>query len=344
MFNVRTAVLAATSFLALQSAAWAETVEEFYSGKTITMTVAAGSGGMADSVARAFAEIFVSHIPGQPDVVIQNIPGGGGLVGATQLKSAGEDDGTEVGFLLGNVVTAPLLTGNTQFDPREVTWLGAIDSGDYPRALYAYETSDVQTAGGMFETEMVMGATSFSHYNRVFPAMLQQFGGAKFNIVAGYKGSGEVNLAMERGEVDGWVTGSQHIRAHVGTAGQWILEEKLKPLILFADAPDPRHPDLPVAMDYITDPEQQAVARFLFKASSVGRPLAVPAGVPQDRVDALRGAINATFADPAFAEFIQSSGLGEARLQTVEELEGLITSFYEAPEDIIDTVRSFTKN
>lgn len=344
MFKLSTAVIVATGCFAFHNVAWAETVEEFYSDQTITMTVAAGSGGMADSVARAFADIFVSHIPGHPDVVVQNVPGGGGLVGATQLKSAGKDDGTEIGFLLGNVITAPLLTGNDQFDPREVTWLGAIDSGDYPRALYAYQTSPVQTEEGMFDTEMVMGATSFSHYNRVFPAMLQEFGGAQFNIVAGYKGSGEVNLAMERGEVDGWVTGSQHIRAHVGTAGQWILEEKLKPLILFAEEPDPRHPDLPVAMDYITDPDQQQVARFLFKASAVGRPLAVPAGVPEDRVDALRAAVEATFADPAFAEFIATSGLGEAQLQTVDQLEELIAGFYAAPTEIIDAVREFTNN
>ena len=340
----RTAAFTVTSVLAFHSSAVAETVEEFYTGKTITMTVAAGNGGMADSVARAFSEIFVSHIPGQPDVVIQNVPGGGGLVGATQLKSAGATDGTEVGFLLGNVITAPLITGNDQFDPREVTWLGAIDSGDYPRALYAYQSAEVQSAEAMFTTEMVMGATSFSHYNRVFPAMLQEFGGANFNIVAGYKGSGEVNLAMERGEVDGWVTGSQHIRAHVGTAGQWLLEGKLTPLMLFAEEPDPRHPGLPVAMDYITDPAQQEVARFLFKASSVGRPLAVPAGVPEDRVEALRDAVEATFADPAFAEFIATSGLGEAQLQTVEDLDALIAGFYATPDEILETVRGFTIN
>ena len=345
MFNYKAIPgLVAASLITIGGSATAQSVEEFYGGKTITMTVAAGGGGMADSVARAFADIFASHIPGHPDVVIQNVPGGGGLVGATKLKSAGATDGTEVGFLLGNVITAPLITGNNQFDPREVQWLGAIDSGDYPRALFAYESSPVQSADALFADNMEIGATSFSHYNRVFPAMLQEYAGAKLNIVAGYKGSGEVNLAMERGEVDGWVTGSQHIRAHVGRAGEWIKEGKLVPLVLFAAEPDPRHPDLPVVMDYIKEPEQKAIANFLFAASKVGRPLAVPADVPADRVEALRAAVVATFEDPAFAEFVASSGLGEAQLQTVGEIEGLIAGFYGTPEATLEAVRAFTTN
>lgn len=330
------------SLLAFAGTAQAETAEEFYSGKTVTITVAAATGGMADTVARAFAQVFAHHIPGNPAIIVQNMPGAGGLVGGAYLAAAAKNDGTELAFLLGNVITTPMVTGNTQFDPRNVEWIGAINSGDYPYATYAYESSPVQSADQLFDTEMVIGATSFTNYNRVFPAMMNEFAGTKFKIVAGYKGSGEVELAMERGEADGWFTGSQHIRELVGNAGEMIKAGHLKPILLMASKADPRHPDLPVAMDYITDPEHKQVAQFLLDSSSVGRPVAVPQGTPPELVEALRTAMAETFADPEFASFVQDSGLGEASLQSTEELQSLIDGFYATPEAVLEKVRTFT--
>ncbi len=343
MFD-RSALIAvsAAGMVALSGAANAETAEEFYAGKAITMTVAAATGGMADTVARAFAQVFASHIPGQPQIIVQNMPGAGGLVGGAYFARAAKNDGTEIAFLLGNVITTPMITGNTQFDPRKMAWIGAINSGDYPYATYAYESSPVQSADQLFDTEMVIGATSFTNYNRVFPAMMNDYAGTKFKIVAGYKGSGEVELAMERSEADGWFTGSQHIRELVGNAGAMIKEGHLKPILLMASKPDPRHPDLPIAMDYITDPDNRQVAQFLLDSSSVGRPIAVPQGTPDELIDALRTAMAETFADPAFADFVKASGLGEAELQTPEELQTLIDGFYATPEAVLEKVRTFT--
>jgi tripartite-type tricarboxylate transporter receptor subunit TctC len=334
--------MTAASIFALATSVQAQSAEEFYDGKTINMTVAAATGGMADTVARAFAQIFAKHIPGEPSIVVQNMPGAGGLVGGAYLAGAAKNDGTEIAFLLGNVITTPLVTGNNQFDPREVEWIGAINSGDYPYAAYAYEGSPVQTAEEIFSKEMVIGSTSFTNYNRVFPAMMNEYAGAKFQIVAGYKGSGEVELAMERGEADGWFTGSQHIRELVGNAGAMIEAGTLKPIMLMASEHDPRHPDLPVAMDFIKDPEQQKVAQFLLDSSSVGRPVAAPKGTPAELVEALQQAMADTFADPEFAAFIETSGLGEAKLQSADELHSLIDGFYATPEVILDKVRVFT--
>lgn len=338
----RTAV-AATAALLLAGAqgAEAQSAEEFYAGKTVTLLVGAAPGGMADSVARGFADVFQSHIPGNPTIVVQNLPGAGGLVAAAQLSASGADDGTEIGFLLGNVFTTPLVTGKNQFDPREVQWLGAIDSDDYPYAAYAFEGSPVQSAEEMLNTKMVVGSTSFTNYNRVFPAMLNEFAGTQFEIVSGYKGSGEVYIAMERGEVDGWFEGSQTVRSPIGTSGEYIKGGRMKPILLMATEKDERHPELPVAMDFITDPEQQAVANFIIKSSSMGRPLAVPASVPEDRVAALRQAIADTFADPKLKEEMMKSQIAVARLQDHDYIATALDDFYGSSEAVVAKVRSF---
>lgn len=324
--------------------AQAQTPAEFYAKNTVTLMVAAAPGGMADSVARGFAEVFSKHIPGQPEIIVQNIPGAGGLVGASKLQHAGPKDGSTIGFLLGNVITTPLVTKKeAQFDPRTVNWIGAIDSDDYPYAAYAMTSSPVQSAAQMFETEMVVGSTSFTNYNRVFPALVNKFAGSKLDIVSGYKGSGEVYVAMERGEVDGWFEGSQTLRSPIGVSGEFIASGKMKPLMLMAAKRDERHPDLPVLMEFISDPADKEVAQFILSSSSVGRPIAVPAGVPEDRVAALRTAIADTFADPELAKTMARSNIATARLQTHERLNELLDGFYGTSDEVLGQVRSLMK-
>lgn len=325
--------------LLLGSAAQAQ---EFYDGKTVTLAVAAAPGGMADSVARGFAHVFAGHIPGTPEIVVQNMPGAGGLLGGSWIMNKAAKDGTEIAFLLGNVITTPLVTGKTQFDPREVTFLGALDSDDYPYALYAFDTSRVQSADDLTTAPMIVGSTSFTNYNRVFPAMLNEYAGLKLDIVSGYKGSGEVYLAMERGEVEGWVEGTQTLRNPIGPSGEYIAEGRMKPLLLLANAPDQRHPDLPVALDLIDDPEQKAVATFLFDSSAVGRPLVVPEEVPQERVALLRQAVQDALNDPELARYLkESAGIASTELQSAEEIEAMIDGFYATPDNVLDKVRGF---
>ena len=333
--------LAAAGALTAQTAAQAQTPEDFYKGRAVTLVVAAAPGGMADSVARGFSTILQKHIPGNPDIVIQNMPGAGGIVGGAHIMNAAEADGSVIGFLLPSVVSSPLVTGNAQFDPRRVGWLGAVDSDDYPYALYAFGSSPVQAAVDLFDRTMVVGSTSFSNNNRIFPAMMKDYAGMNFEIVSGYKGSGEVYLAMERGEVDGWFEGSQTLRLPIGTLGQFIAEGRTRPILLMASARDARHPDLPIALDFIKDPDQRAVAKFIMDTSAVGRPIVAPEGVPEDRLAALRQAVTDTFADPALETYMSETVNAVARLQTSEEIEQIIAEFYATPETVLDTVRGF---
>ncbi len=321
----------------------AETAEEFYTGKVVTLVVAAEAGGFADTIARTFVTELAKNFPGNPEFVVVNKPGAGGLVAAAQLQNTEAKDGTTIGFLLGNVLTTPLVTGKEdQFDPHKVQWIGSIENGDYPYALYVKTDAGIDSFDQLLSQKLVLGATSFTNYNRVFPALMNQDLGTQIDIVAGYKGSGEVYLALERGEVQAWMEGSHAIVNPTNKAGQMIADGTLKPLALMATETDPRWPDLPVLGDLLTDPAQKSVAEFLMSSSAAGRPIAVPAEVPADRVDAIRAAFAATLDNPdtvaAMQEILHTPVV--VKIDHVE-IAGMIDGFYSAKPEVLETVRSF---
>jgi len=327
----------------LAGPASAETPGEFYKGKDVTVVVAAAAGGLADSVARVFVARMAEHMPGHPQMIVVNKPGAGGMVAASQLEKTEAKDGTTIGFLLGNDITTPLVTDkNAQFDPRKVQWLGAIDSGDYPYAFYVSKNSPVQSAEDLKTKKLVVGSTSFTNYNRVFPAMMNKYMGTNIDIVAGYKGSGEVYLALERGEVDGWFEGSHAILSPVNKLGQMIKDGEIKPIMLMGDEPDEDIPNLPVVMSGIDGDDNRDVADFILASSAIGRPLAVPAQVPADRVAALRKAFDDTFADADFGAYMMKTvNTPVARRQSAEYLGQKIDKFYKASDAVLEQVRSF---
>ncbi|SLN22896.1 Tripartite tricarboxylate transporter family receptor [Aquimixticola soesokkakensis] len=344
IFNTgKCAVFGLGALLASTAVVQAQTAEEFYTGKTVTMVVAAAPGGFADTIARTFVTKFAQHFPGKPEFIVVNKPGAGGIVAAAQLQNTEAKDGTTIGFLLGNVLTTPLVTGQTaQFDPHNVQWIGSIRNGDYPYALYAKTDSDIQSAQDLFDKTLVVGSTSFTNYNRVFPALMNEYIGTQMDIVAGYQGSGEVYLALERDEVSGWMEGSHAILNKTNKAGQMIDEGTLKPIMLMAKETDERWPDLPILEDYITDENQRAVANFLMTSSASGRPIAVPAEVPAERVEAIRAAFDETFADPEFVPYMQEMLSTPVVLSlSDDDLNGMINDFYAASEETLEKVRGF---
>jgi tripartite-type tricarboxylate transporter receptor subunit TctC len=335
--------LAMTGLLASGLGVQAETAEEFYSGKTVTLMVAAEAGGFADTIARSFATEFQKNFPGHPEFIVVNKPGAGGLVAASQLQNSEAKDGTTIGFLLGNVLTTPLVTGKeNQFDPHKVQWIGSIENGDYPYALYANTTAGINSPEDLMANKLVLGATSFTNYNRVFPALMNDYIGTKIDIVSGYKGSGEVYLALERGEVSGWMEGSHAIVNETNKAGQMIAAGTLKPVMLMATAKDMRWPDLPVLQDYLKDDEQRAVAGFLMDSSAAGRPIAVPAEVPEERVAAIRAAFEATLDNPEtvqhLKDMLKTPVVVKISAGTIDEM---VSAFYAATPEVLEKVRSF---
>lgn len=334
----RRAVLSAVAISVAAAAAGpavGQSVENFYRGKAITLVVSAEPGTPTDTVARQFARYFAKNIPGQPKAIVMNVGGAGGMVAAASLQTKQPSDGTVVGFLQRNNLYVPLLdTKQKSFDPRQVRWIGSLDKVNY--CIVAMTRSGVTTADDLFKKKLTIGATGFSNENRILPALLNEHVGAKLNIVPGYTGRGEVYLAMQRGEVDGWASTVDGLRE--GEPAKMLAEGKMKVLLQLGWKSQPDLPNVPSLSAYVTKPEDKALFDFFLAPFEAGRPVAVPKDVPQDRVDALRAAFTKTMADPEFVKAITSQGFPVDPIDGAA-VEQIVTKLYATPKPVLDAAR-----
>lgn len=318
---------------------FAETPEEFYKGKTVTLIVSAAPGGGADLYARAFVKYFSKHLPGTPNVIVSNIPGAGGLTAAAQLEHSEPRDGTVVAVLQRNNLYLPLVSAEKiAFDPQAVNWIGSLNKETY--ALVTWETSPVKTIDDLFSKPMTLGATSFNNENRTFPAVINQYLGGKIDIIAGYKGNDEIALAMERGEVQGRALTVTSLMS--GNDASWIKEGKIHVVAQMGVEKNPAIPDVPLLLDYVKDPDAKMLFEFLFLPLQAGRPIAAPPEVPADRLAALRTAFEQAATDPEFtAELAKQNATVE--MLKGDEIATIVKTLYDSPENVVTAVKSLLK-
>jgi tripartite-type tricarboxylate transporter receptor subunit TctC len=331
--------LAAAATMAGAGASQAQTPAEFYKGKTVTLVVSAAPGGGADLYARSFIKYFSKHLPGNPNVVIQNVPGAGGLTAAAQLQSSRPRDGTVVALLQRNNLYLPLVSSEKiAFDPRQVNWIGSFNKETY--ALVAWENAKVKKAEDLFTQPFKIGATSFGNENRTFPALINEYLGGKIDIVAGYAGNDEIALAMERGEVQGRALTVTSLLG--GNDANWLKDGKINVIVQMAVSPSPAIPNVPLLADLTKDPKVKALFEFLFAPLEAGRPVAAPPDVPADRLAALRKGFEDACNDPDFkAELAKQSATIE--LLKGEEIKSIVDKLYASPADVIDKVKALLK-
>jgi tripartite-type tricarboxylate transporter receptor subunit TctC len=316
-----------------------QSVENFYRGKTLKLLVSADAGTPSDTVARQFATFFVKHIPGQPKAVVMNVVGAGGMVAANSLQSRQPSDGTVVGLLQRNNLYIPLLDPKqANFDPRKVRWVGSIDRVSY--TMVAMTRSGVSTADDLFKKKLTIGATGFSNENRMLPALLNERLGTKLNIVPGYTGRGEVYLAMQRGEVDGWASTVDGLK--VGEPAQMLANGKMKVVLHVGWKSHSDFPNVPNLSAYVTKPQDKALFDFILLPFDAGRPIAVPKDVPQDRLDALRAAFAKTIADPAFVAAMKAQGYPVDPIDG-PAVEQIVSKLYAAPSSVLDSARKLQR-
>jgi tripartite-type tricarboxylate transporter receptor subunit TctC len=301
-----------------------DSVAEFYKGKQLRMVVGSAVGGGYDLYARALARHIVNHIPGRPTMIVQNLPPAGSMVMTNQLYNQGPQDGTAIGAPLNGMPTAPLLQAGSQFDATKLNWLGSLQTETY--VGFVWHTAPISHISEMATKELLVGTTTAGATMGDFPLLLNDLLGYKFKIVRGYKGTPQINLAAERGEIQG--------NAGVGLASvktlsqAWIDEKKIRFIIQYGDKPDPEIADVPVVMELAKTDEQRQAMRLLFSRTQYARPYFLPPEVPKDRVQAMRRAFDATMKDQAFlaeAKKLQleiSPMTGEAMQKLIGELAG----------------------
>ncbi|MEM5450063.1 Bug family tripartite tricarboxylate transporter substrate binding protein [Paraburkholderia guartelaensis] len=329
------AALICFAAMAIAGPAYGQSVEDFYHGKILTVVVSADAGTPTDIIARQFARFFVNYIPGKPRAVVMNVVGAGGMVAAASLQTRQPNDGTVIGFLQRNNLYIPLLDPRqNRFDPRKVRWLGSLNKVQY--CIVSMRRSGVTTADDLTKRKMYIGATGFANEDRTLPALLDEYLGAKMSIVPGYTGRGEVYLAMQRGEVDGWASTIDGLQQ--GEPVRMLANGKMKVLLhLGWNSPAP-FANVPNLSTYITNPDVKALFNLFLLPFDAGRPIAVPQGVPEDRLNALRAAFAKTIADPAFIGAMKRSGYPIDPIDG-SAVEQIVSRLYATPEPQIESAR-----
>lgn len=279
-------------------AALAQSVEAFYTGKTITFLIGAGPGGSYDLYARALAAHMPKYIPGRPQIVVKIGGGvGGGLSTALQIEHTSPKDGTVMGMTQQTNVTSQLTESAVKgkFDISRWRWIG--NMAPLRNFVGVWHTAPAQTLEETKTREVILGATGRTSPTFIVPQTLNELIGAKFKFVLGYNGTADLNLAMERGEIQG--RGASWISV-VTQAPSYITEKKLKVLIVDGLTRDPLLPDVPTLLEVAATDEQRAALLVICGSSEFARAAFLPPGTPQDRVDALRRAFDAVMIDPEF--------------------------------------------
>jgi tripartite-type tricarboxylate transporter receptor subunit TctC len=319
----------------------AQTVEEFYKGKTIEIISSAGVGTQYDGWARVLARHLPRFIPGGPAVVVKNMPGGGHITATNHLYNVAAQDGTVLGMISRTIPTSAALKNPAiKFDVTRFHWLASTDNPFYICA--ANGDAKVQKAEDLFATELTAGGAGQGSGASIVPTMLNTVLGMKFRLVEGYKSPTEVMLAMERKEVESICITLSSIQQH---RPGWLESGRLRPILTLDRNTLTHVPGLTVPSVYpLTRTEEQRQIIAFFNANSeLGRPLLAPPGVPADRVAALRRAFDAALKDPAVIEDAKKANYDHAPLSG-EELKRRIDALLATPQDVIDKAKPYLES
>jgi tripartite-type tricarboxylate transporter receptor subunit TctC len=313
-------LLACGALIAGPAAARADAVADFYRGKTVNVLIGVGVGGEYDIQARLVARHIGKHIPGNPTVVSQNMTGAGGLRMTNYLYTVAARDGTFIG-MIANAFPALQTAGvpGIQFDAGKMQWLGSIAPAVETMAVW--HTAGVKTIEDARQRETVAGASARGAITFTYPALMNELLGTRFKIVTGYTGGNEINLAMERGEVEARNNTWSSWKA---TKAAWLADRKIAIIVQAG----PRAPDLdaPSIETLGRTPEDRQLIELVMSGTQLGRPMTTNAGVPPERVAALRAAFAATMRDPEFLAEAKSLNfevnpvLGEPMQRIVEKV------------------------
>jgi len=327
------AAVALTSVAVGVGAAKAETVEEFYKGKTINIYVGTGeNAGAVVAYPRAIVDVMGKYIPGNPAFIIRFMPGAGGIKAANFIYSIAPQDGTTYGFITRGFMLAPILSDQAQFDPTRLQWIGSPSREPSVGAVWNASTK-VRTITDAKTQETVMGATSMGQDTGIFPTMLNKYAGTRFKIVAGYKSAPDIELAMERGEVTGkigWTWGA----LNSGNTAHWLQDGKITLLVQLGLAKyDKISPDVPLAMDLAESEEGRKVIELICSPGATGYPSFVGPGVPKDRVEAMRAAYVQAMKDPRLLAALKQQNLSVDPMSG-PEIEKIVQSIYAMPASV----------
>jgi tripartite-type tricarboxylate transporter receptor subunit TctC len=277
--------------------AQADTVEDFYKGKTITIVTSTGVGGPFDLTARALARHMPRYIPGRPAMIVRNMPGGGHVLATNFMFTQADKDGTFIATVNNSIPLHQVLDGRgVRFDARRFNWLGS--TGTSNLLTVAWHTAGFRTIDDVMARELITGATGVGSGTFIYPNAMNVVLGTRFKIVMGYKSSAEVDLALERGEV--LARSGASLAGILQERADWIKARKVVVLTQIGAEREKALPEVPLMHELAKTPEQRQILNLISLPPALGRPFFTTPDVPVERVAALRQAFEATMHDEAF--------------------------------------------
>ncbi len=312
---------------------------EFWAGKTIDLIISTEAGIAFDVTARLAGRYLARHLPGNPSLVARNMPGAGHIRAANYIYGQAPKDGTTIGTLLPVFVTTQVIDRSDaiQYDSAKFAWIGS--TAWATSTTFVLASTGVTTFEDAKKRQVLMGGTGAGAYSTLFPVIMNNLLGTQFKVIAGYKGTAELNIALERGEVEG--------RAGVPLPSiklerpEWLATRKINIIVQVGLERDRDLPQVPLLIDLARDAEQRQVLRLFSADASLGRPFIAPPGLPPDRVEALRKAFAAAMADPAYLR--EAHGIG-AEVVPVPgaKLQAIVDDIVATPATIVARAKQAT--
>ncbi len=312
------------------AAAAADSAAEFFRGRTITLLIGYSPGGGYDSYGRAVARHMGKHIPGNPHIVVKNMPGAGSLRLANYLYNVADADGLVIGTFNRDIAVGPLLEpGEAHYDSRRLGWIGSASKA--VTVCFVAERTGVRSWRDLLERDVIAGATGVRASSGQLAFLLRNVFGAKLKVITGYEGSNEVLLALERGEVDATCTTWETIKSR---RPQWITPGTVIPVVQMSLEGDPDLTDVPVIIDLAETDAERRLLQLVLAGQQMGRPFAAPPNLAPERLEILRTAFMATMHDPDFRREMEAARF-TVRPLSGSEVQSLVDAIHETPPEVV---------
>jgi tripartite-type tricarboxylate transporter receptor subunit TctC len=318
------------------AAAQSDPIAQFYKGKTVTIVASGGVGGPIDLACRVVAKFLARHIPGNPTIVVRNMPGGGHVLMSNFMYTQAAKDGTYIGGVVNSIPTHQVIDGRgVRFDAGKFIWLGS--TGYANLMTMAWHTSGFRTIKDVFERELLTGVTGVGSGTYIYTNAMNVILGTRFKMVMGYKDSASVDLAIERGEVQ--ARGGMTLTGVKQERPQWVSEKKVVFLVQTGAEKEAEYPDVPLMHELARNGEERAILELISSPAALGRPFFLPPEVPADRVAALRKAFAATMKDPDYIAEGNRVRLDMNPL-SAERVTSLVSATVNAPPNVVAKARA----
>ncbi|MFN3892687.1 MAG: Bug family tripartite tricarboxylate transporter substrate binding protein [Beijerinckiaceae bacterium] len=326
--------IAVASVVIISSAAGVAADDGFFRGKTVTIINSTGNGGSYFNLAQSVSRYMPKYLDGNPAMIVKSMPGAGNVLATNFMYNAAPKDGTHIATINNSIPLHQVINGRgVQYDATRFNWLGS--TGTYNSVAYVWHTAGIRTVKDLESKEVLLGGTGPGSSIVIYPAVMNKLLGSRFKFILGYKSTHEIDIAMERGEVQARTGSYTGLRAD---HPDWIAQKKVDIILQIGGKRDPELPNVPLLTELARNEAEREILKLMSSPISLGRPYLAPPGVPVERVETLRKAFMATLRDPGFLDEARKLD-HEIDPLSAEEVTKIVAETVNAPKSAIAVAR-----